>query len=198
VSLLLVHSFIHSDIFIASIQFHYYSESLPTQHGYCAGVSRNCELWTCPRSLNVRRCTWRLEPHNNKALVQDIQPRTLPLFALWQCPSQAWMKEEGDANDLWYELVSLNSANDIQPLWKSMSTSDRPYVPRFHSYIGGVLAPIVWGTETFFPDQIFEWRFFRKNIFILTPKICYDHFCFFATLYCLKSHIYHIHVWPFS
>ena len=38
------------------LQVHYYSEALPTQHGYCARVSRrsatgNCELRTCPRSL---------------------------------------------------------------------------------------------------------------------------------------------------
>jgi len=53
------HSFIHSFIQAISrpsIQVRYYSEALPTQHGYCAGVSRrsatgNCELRTCPRSL---------------------------------------------------------------------------------------------------------------------------------------------------
>src|SRR6218665_2622535 len=48
-------SFIHS-ISIAPLQVSYYSEVLPTQHGYCAGVSRrsatgNCEFMTCPRSL---------------------------------------------------------------------------------------------------------------------------------------------------
>src|SRR6218665_2568121 len=54
--------FIHSDHFystsiaIALLQIHYYSEALPTQHGYCAGVSRrsvmgNCKLRTCTRSL---------------------------------------------------------------------------------------------------------------------------------------------------
>src|SRR6218665_2296951 len=32
-------SFIQT-ISIASLQVHYYSEALPTQHGYCAGVSR--------------------------------------------------------------------------------------------------------------------------------------------------------------
>jgi len=55
------HSFIHSDHFyklsIAPLQVRYYSEALPTQHGYCAGVSRrsatgNCELRTSPRSLS--------------------------------------------------------------------------------------------------------------------------------------------------
>src|SRR6218665_652780 len=41
---------------IAPLQVHYYSEALPTQHRYCAGISRlsatgNCEGRTCPRSL---------------------------------------------------------------------------------------------------------------------------------------------------
>src|SRR6218665_717220 len=53
-------TFIHSliqVIFIAPLQVRYYSEVLPTQHGYCAGVSRrsatgNCKLRTCPRSLH--------------------------------------------------------------------------------------------------------------------------------------------------
>ena len=52
-------SFIHSfilDMSIAPLQVHYYSEALPTQRGYCAGVScrsatGNCELRTCPRSI---------------------------------------------------------------------------------------------------------------------------------------------------
>ena len=40
---------------IAPLQVHYYSESFPTQHGYCAGISRRsaigkCELRTCLRS----------------------------------------------------------------------------------------------------------------------------------------------------
>jgi len=43
-------------ISIAPPQVHYYTEALPTQHGYCAGVSRrsvtsNCEWRTCPSSL---------------------------------------------------------------------------------------------------------------------------------------------------
>src|SRR6218665_3798489 len=54
-----IHSFIHSfiqTISIAHLQVPFYSEALPTQHGYCARVSRrsatgNCELRTCPRSL---------------------------------------------------------------------------------------------------------------------------------------------------
>src|SRR6218665_3720234 len=48
------HSFIQA-ISIALLQIDYYSEALPTQHGFSAGVSRqsatgNCELRTCPRS----------------------------------------------------------------------------------------------------------------------------------------------------
>jgi len=34
-----VYSFIHT-ISIAPLQIHYYSEALPTQHGYCARISR--------------------------------------------------------------------------------------------------------------------------------------------------------------
>src|SRR5688572_1478146 len=33
---------------------------------------------------------------------------TPPLIVLVQCQSQAWMKEEGDANDLCYYTVRLN------------------------------------------------------------------------------------------
>ena len=50
-----IHSFIHT-ISVAPLQVHYayYSESLPTQHGYCVGISLqsatgNYELRTCPR-----------------------------------------------------------------------------------------------------------------------------------------------------
>jgi glutamine synthetase type III len=35
----------------------------------------------------------------------------VPLFALWLCQSQAWIKEEGNANDLCCGTVLLN--------WKS-------------------------------------------------------------------------------
>src|SRR6218665_641725 len=46
-----MHSFSQT-ISIVPHQVHFYSEALPTQHGYCAGVSRrsatgNCELKTC-------------------------------------------------------------------------------------------------------------------------------------------------------
>ena len=50
-SLFLIHSFTLA-ISIAPLQVHYYSEALPTQHGYFVGVSRrsatgNCEWRTC-------------------------------------------------------------------------------------------------------------------------------------------------------
>src|SRR6218665_268212 len=52
------HSFIHSDHFYSASSSPLLLRSAPTQHGYCAGVSRrsapsNCELRTCPRSLYV-------------------------------------------------------------------------------------------------------------------------------------------------
>jgi len=61
-NMLFIHSFIHSfiqAISLAPLQVHYYSEALPTQHGYCVGVSHrrdtgNCEWRNCPRSLHVR------------------------------------------------------------------------------------------------------------------------------------------------
>ena len=48
-------SFIQA-VSIAPLQVYCYSEAIPTQYGYCVGVSRrsatgNCELRTCPRSL---------------------------------------------------------------------------------------------------------------------------------------------------
>ena len=33
----------------------------------------------------------------------------------WQCQSQAWIKEEGDANDLCYDTASLNSKSTNRP-----------------------------------------------------------------------------------
>ena len=56
--------FIHA-ISIAPLQVHYYSEALPTQHGYCFGISRrsatgNLRLKDLP---NVP--TWRLERESN-------------------------------------------------------------------------------------------------------------------------------------
>jgi len=46
----------HWTVSLAPLQVHYYSDALPTQHGYCVGASRrrttgNCEWRTCPRFL---------------------------------------------------------------------------------------------------------------------------------------------------
>ena len=45
-----VYSFIHA-ISIAPLQVHYYSEALPTQHGYCVGVSREAPQATASEGL---------------------------------------------------------------------------------------------------------------------------------------------------
>src|SRR6218665_3606622 len=54
---IIFHLFIHS-ISQAPFQPRHYSETLPTQHVYCVGVSRrsatgNCELRACPRSVQL-------------------------------------------------------------------------------------------------------------------------------------------------
>src|SRR6218665_1130002 len=58
-----MHAFIHSGHFysassspllaisIAPLQVHYYSEALPTQHGYCIGVSRRSAQATVSKGL---------------------------------------------------------------------------------------------------------------------------------------------------
>ena len=45
-----IHSFIQV-ISIAPLQVRYYSEALPTQHGYCAGVSRRSDTGNCEKGL---------------------------------------------------------------------------------------------------------------------------------------------------
>ena len=42
------------------------------------------------------------------SLSNNANPSTLPLFILWQCQSQNWPKEEGDAIRLCYNTVSLH------------------------------------------------------------------------------------------
>jgi len=42
----LIHSFIQA-ISIAPLQVHYYSEALPTKHGYCVAVSRRSATGNC-------------------------------------------------------------------------------------------------------------------------------------------------------
>ena len=76
-------------ISIAPLQVRYYSEALPTQHGYCDGVSRrsaagNCELRICPRSP-----MWRLERDSNSR-PSGRKTVTLPmrhhiLLTLYKC-----------------------------------------------------------------------------------------------------------------
>jgi len=39
----------------------------------------------------------------------SLQELTPPLFALSQCQSQVWIKEEGDANHHCFDIVSLNN-----------------------------------------------------------------------------------------
>ena len=61
-------SFIQT-ISIAPLKVLYYSEALPTQHGYCAGISRrsatgNCRLRTCPR-VGFEPTTLRLKGINS-------------------------------------------------------------------------------------------------------------------------------------
>jgi len=97
--------FIHSDHFysassIAPLQVRYYSEALPTQHGYCAGVSRrsatgNCELRTCSRSLcasygwiqthdppvkRLRLCECATTSHNWTYLLESFDSKFRVLF----------------------------------------------------------------------------------------------------------------------
>ena len=60
-----IHSFIQT-IYIAPLQVPFYSEALPTQHGYCAGVSLwvkdlpNVPTWQLERESNPRPSGWKL------------------------------------------------------------------------------------------------------------------------------------------
>ena len=71
-------SFIQA-ISIAPLQVHFYSEGLPTQHGYCAEVSRrsargNCEWRTCPidLALSAHRKTAQSFSSANYALLTSL------------------------------------------------------------------------------------------------------------------------------
>src|SRR6218665_2340929 len=61
-------SFIQA-ISLAPLQVRYYSEVLPTQHGYCARVSHRGATGNCNRQLQVKNLpkvpTWRLEWDSN-------------------------------------------------------------------------------------------------------------------------------------
>jgi len=49
-------------ISIAPLQVQYYSEALPKQHGYCAGVSRRSARSNSELSKNLPKVpTWRVE-----------------------------------------------------------------------------------------------------------------------------------------
>src|SRR6218665_1355393 len=62
VTLPLIYLFIHSrDFYSAYSRPLYYSEALPTQHGYCVGVSRRSALATASEGLAQGPYTWRLE-----------------------------------------------------------------------------------------------------------------------------------------
>src|SRR6218665_2128592 len=78
-------SFIQA-ISIAPLQVHYYSEALPSQHGYCAGISRrsatgNCEQRTCPRFLRGDSSASRTHDHSDKRR-RLYQSATTPYYRL--------------------------------------------------------------------------------------------------------------------
>ena len=59
-----IHSFIQT-IFRALLQIHYYSQVLPTQHGYCVRVSRQSATGNCEWKICRRSPMWRLERDSN-------------------------------------------------------------------------------------------------------------------------------------
>src|SRR6218665_943349 len=77
-----IHSFIHT-ISVAPLQVHYayYSESLPTQHGYCVGIS----LRSAKNLPNVP--TWRLERDCGSRTHDPSDERR----RLYQCATHAHM-----------------------------------------------------------------------------------------------------------
>src|SRR6218665_964082 len=89
-----IHSFIQT-ISIAPLQVHFYSDALPTQHGYCAGGSRRsatskvCELRTCPLFSSARdpiiilgwsyinsAATWRMRTFHHTSESEEREPST--------------------------------------------------------------------------------------------------------------------------
>src|SRR6218665_3426396 len=77
-TLAFIHSFVHSfiqAISISPLPINYYSEALPTQHGYCSGISRrsvtgNCERRTCKGPYTrrlVRESNLHVRPCGRKA-----------------------------------------------------------------------------------------------------------------------------------
>ena len=100
-TLTFTYSFIQA-ISIAPLQVHYYSEALPTQHGYCVGVScwsatGKCELRTCPRYLHVRG-GWNHYPSDQRRRLyrQTHAPQPLPTtstyaFLTWKHIKLFWL-----------------------------------------------------------------------------------------------------------
>jgi len=79
-----------------SLQVHYYSEALSTQHGYCAGISRrsatsNCEVRTCPRSLYTWRPERKSNPWSFRRKASTLPMRHTPKF----CPYGVWLCSTG-------------------------------------------------------------------------------------------------------
>jgi len=64
-----IHSFIQA-ISTAPLQVHYYSEVLPTQHEYCAGISRQSASGNCERRLERESNPW---PFGRKVLTQPMR-----------------------------------------------------------------------------------------------------------------------------
>ena len=109
------HSFIQS-ISIVPLQVHYYSEALPTQHGYCAGVltlRRHRQLLV--KDL-PKVCTWQLErdtsprPSGWKVSTQPMRHH-VPCIWTFQCPivckSHMWFPL------LYYDNVLLKPFNTL-------------------------------------------------------------------------------------
>jgi len=90
-----IHSSIHA-ISIAPLQVHYYmyySEALPTQHGYCAGISRwsatgNCELRTCPSQGPYVAAGAGVEPFGRKASTLPMRHHAHNGFVDYAYPPQ--------------------------------------------------------------------------------------------------------------
>src|SRR6218665_951508 len=79
-----IHSFIQT-ISIAPLQVHYYSEVLPTQHGYCAGVPRrsatgNRKLRTCQGPYMVARAGFELTTLRLKGIDSTNAPPPPTVF----------------------------------------------------------------------------------------------------------------------
>jgi len=92
----LSHSFIQAiSIYIATLQVHYYSEALPTQHGYCVGVSRqsatgNCEWRTFPMDSPYCHRARIEEAEKVVRLVYQLRDARIEESRLW---SHYWRQE---------------------------------------------------------------------------------------------------------